>query len=151
MVTPFDGWRDLPFPRPVRERLFDSLCGQYTMRRIEYKFYFALLKLGKNILERLGYMVLVASTPGEAIRLADKHAGQIHLLMTDVIMPEMNGRDLANNILSHYPHLKRLFMSGYTANVIAHHGVLDEGVHFIQKPFSIQALADKVREALSEC
>ncbi len=68
--------------------------------------------------------------------------------MTDVVMPEMNGRDLAKNLLSLYPHLKRLFMSGYTANVIAHHGVLDEGVHFIQKPFSIKGLAAKVREAL---
>jgi FixJ family two-component response regulator len=63
-------------------------------------------------------------------------------------MPEMNGRDLARNLLSHYPGLKRLFMSGYTADLIAHHGVLDPGVHFLQKPFSIQTLADKVRETL---
>jgi len=63
-------------------------------------------------------------------------------------MPEMNGRDLAKNLLSLYPGLKRLFMSGYTANVIAHHGVLDEGVHFMQKPFTLADLAVKVREAL---
>ena len=69
--------------------------------------------------------------------------------MTDVVMPEMNGRDLAKNLLSLYPDLKCLFMSGYTANVIAHHGVLDEGVHFIQKPFAVKDLADKVRGALS--
>ena len=62
----------------------------------------------------------------------------------------MNGRDLAKNLLSLYPNLKRLFMSGYTANVIAHHGVLDEGVYFIQKPFSIKELAAKVREALDQ-
>jgi len=68
--------------------------------------------------------------------------------MTDVVMPEMNGRDLAGRILSAYPNLNLLFMSGYTANVIAHHGVLDEGVHFIQKPFSMHDLAAKVREAL---
>ena len=68
--------------------------------------------------------------------------------MTDVVMPEMNGRDLAKNLLSFYPHLKRLFMSGYTADVIAHHGVLDEGVNFIQKPFSMKGLAAKVREAM---
>jgi len=68
--------------------------------------------------------------------------------MTDVVMPEMNGRDLANKLLDLYPHLKRLFTSGYTADVIAHHGVLDEGVYFIQKPFSIKALAAKVREVL---
>ena len=75
-----------------------------------------------------------------------EHTGEIHLLMTDVVMPEMNGRDLAKNLLALYPDLKRLFMSGYTANVIAHHGVLDEGVHFIQKPFSIKDLAAKIRE-----
>ncbi len=68
--------------------------------------------------------------------------------MTDVVMPEMNGRDLAKNLLSLYPGLRRLFMSGYTANVIAHHGVLDEGVNFIQKPFSAQDLATQVRRAL---
>jgi len=68
--------------------------------------------------------------------------------MTDVVMPEMNGRDLARNLLSMYPNLQRLFMSGYTANVIAHHGVLDEGVHFIQKPFSLKDLGTKLREVM---
>ena len=68
--------------------------------------------------------------------------------MTDVVMPEMNGRDLAKHIMSIYPGIKCLFMSGYTANVIAHHGVLDEGVHFIQKPFSMKDLGTKLREAL---
>ena len=90
----------------------------------------AILKLTTRMLEQLGYTVLAASTPGEAIRLAREHAGEIHLLMTDVVMPEMNGRDLARNLLSLYPHLKCLFMSGYTADVIAHHGVLDEGRAF---------------------
>jgi CheY-like chemotaxis protein len=108
----------------------------------------AILNLGRVMLERLGYQVLAAGRPGEAIRLAEEHTGQIHLLMTDVVMPEMNGRDLAKNLLSLYPDLKRLFMSGYTANVIAHHGVLDQGVHFIQKPFSLKELTAKVREAL---
>ena len=110
----------------------------------------AILKLTTTMLEQQGYTVLAAGTPGEAIRLAEEHAGEIHLLMTDVVMPEMNGRDLAKNLLSLYPNLKRLFMSGYTADVIAHHGVLDEGVHFIQKPFSMKDLAAKVREALGE-
>jgi PAS domain S-box-containing protein len=110
----------------------------------------SILRMCENILEGLGYRVLTASTPGEAIGLAEKHAGEIHLLMTDVVMPKMNGRDLAKRLLSLYPSLKRLFMSGYTANVIAHHGILDEGVCFIQKPFSIKNLADKVREALDQ-
>ena len=108
----------------------------------------AILEMTAEMLELHGYVVLAASTPGEAIRLAREHAGAIHLLITDVIMPEMNGRDLAKNLLSFYPHIKRVFMSGYTANVIAHRGVLDAGVHFIQKPFSIKELAAKVREAL---
>jgi two-component system cell cycle sensor histidine kinase/response regulator CckA len=109
-----------------------------------------ILDITKTMLERQGYTVMAAATPGEAIRLAREHAGEIHLLMTDVVMPEMNGRDLAKNLLSLYPNLKRLFMSGYTADVIAHHGVLDEGVQFIQKPFSVQALAAKVRDVLDE-
>jgi PAS domain S-box-containing protein len=108
-----------------------------------------ILKIGSRVLESLGYTVLTASTPGEAVRLAREHAGEIHLLVTDVIMPEMNGRDLAKNLLSLYPGLKRLFMSGYTADVIAHHGVLEEGIHFLQKPFTREVLAEKVRQALT--
>jgi len=107
-----------------------------------------ILGMTAAMLRRLGYHVLPAATPGAALRLAREHAGTIHLLMTDVVMPEMNGRELARNLLALYPDLKRLFMSGYTADVIAHHGVLDEGVHFIQKPFSMTDLAAKVRAAL---
>jgi PAS domain S-box-containing protein len=107
-----------------------------------------LLKMTARMLEGLGYTVIAALTPGEAIRLARESQERIDLLMTDVVMPEMNGRDLAGNIISLYPDIKRLFMSGYTANVIAHHGVLDQGVHFLQKPFSMQQLAAKVRDAL---
>lgn len=96
---------------------------------------------------RQGYTVIKAKTPTEAIKLAKQHS-QIHLLVTDVIMPEMNGRELANNILSIHPSLKCVFMSGYTADVIAHHRVLQDGVDFIQKPFSLNALATKVRSVL---
>jgi len=108
----------------------------------------AILNMTRQMLERFGYRVLSASTPSGAIRVAKEHAGGIHLLIADVVMPEMNGRNLAENLISLYPGLRRLFMSGYTADVIAHHGVLDEGIHFIQKPFSMQALAAKVREVL---
>ncbi|HSN24143.1 MAG TPA: response regulator, partial [Methylomicrobium sp.] len=82
--------------------------------------------------------------------LAQKHAERIHLLFTDVIMPEMNGRDLALRLRSMHPTIKRLFMSGYTADVMADHGVLDEGVNFIQKPFARKDLANKVREVLEQ-
>ncbi len=108
----------------------------------------SILKLAHTILERLGYNVLTAHTPGEAVAQAEAHRGRIHLLITDVVMPEMNGRELAGNLQTQYADLKVLFMSGYTANVIAHRGVLDEGVNFIQKPFSNRDLAMKVREAL---
>ena len=108
----------------------------------------AILQMTTMMLTRLGYTVVAAATPGEAILLAHENRGGIDLLMTDVVMPEMNGRELAGNLRSHYPDLRRLFMSVYTANVIAHHGVLDEGVHFIQKPFSMKDLGGKLREVL---
>ena len=108
----------------------------------------SILNLTTMVLTRQGYNVLAASTPGEAIRLADEHAGRIHLLMTDVVMPEMSGRTLTKQLLSARPDVKCLFMSGYTADVIAHRGVMDAGVSFLQKPFSIAAVAAKVRETL---
>ena len=110
----------------------------------------AILKMTAIMLQRLGYTVLSASSPNEAMALAESESGDIHLLMTDVVMPEMSGRDLAENLLRSFPHLKCLFMSGYTANVIAHHGILDEGIEFINKPFSKQALAAKVRNVLGK-
>jgi PAS domain S-box-containing protein len=110
----------------------------------------AILRLTRRMLEAAGYTVLTAGTPGDAIRLAEAYRGEVHLLITDVVMPEMNGRDLAKNLLATHPGMKRLFMSGYTADVIASHGVLDEGVHFIQKPFARQDLATKVRGALDD-
>ncbi|MFO7913028.1 MAG: ATP-binding protein [Desulfotignum sp.] len=108
----------------------------------------SILRMARMMLERKGYSVLPAATPGEAIDLAKTHSDKIHLLMTDVVMPEMNGRDLAGQLKPLYPEIKLLFMSGYTANVIAHHGVLDDGVAFIQKPFSMADMTEKVREVL---
>lgn len=107
-----------------------------------------LLEMSKTMLERLGYTVLAAATPSEAIRLDGEYSGQIHLLATDVIMPEMNGRELSARLMENRPEMKCLFMSGYTANIIAKQGVLKEGMSFIQKPFSKNELAAKVREAL---
>ncbi len=108
----------------------------------------AILDMGRRMLESFGYRVLTASTPGQAMRLAGQHEEQIHLLITDVVMPEMNGWELAQSLASLYPELRQLFMSGYTANVIARHGVLKAGVNFIQKPFSMDALATRVRQVL---
>jgi CheY-like chemotaxis protein len=109
-----------------------------------------LLDLSRTLLEGLGYRVLTAATPGEAIQLAEAHPGEIHLLITDVVLPGMNGRTLSERIRTLQPALKCLFMSGYTANVIAHRGILDKGVQFIQKPFMKKGLAAKVREALEQ-
>lgn len=108
----------------------------------------AVLRLSRSILEKLGYTVLAASSPKEAWQLAENHAGTISLLLTDVIMPGMNGRDLAKRVRQKYPGVRCLFMSGYTANVIAHHGVLDDDVFFIQKPFSTQELSACVKKVL---
>ena len=108
----------------------------------------SLLKLNIRMLEKLGYRVLPAHTPCEAMRLAEKHGSEIALLLTDIVMPEMNGRDLAERLQALYPRMKILFMSGYTNTVIADRGVLDEGVNFIQKLFSFKGLGIKIREAL---
>jgi PAS domain S-box-containing protein len=108
-----------------------------------------ILDLGKMMLERLGYTVLAAATTKDALRLAGDSSGNIDILITDVVMPEMNGRELVERLLAIQPGLKCLFMSGYTADVIANRGILDQGVNFIQKPFSVMELAVKVRDALS--
>jgi PAS domain S-box-containing protein len=132
--------------QPARAASAPAVGGKGTVLLVEDEP--AIRQVTVRMLARLGYTVISAGTPGEAIQLAREHSGEIDLLLTDVVMPEMNGRDLAKNLLSLRPGLKRLFVSGYTANVIAHHGVLDQGVLFLQKPFSIEALAAKVREAL---
>jgi len=80
--------------------------------------------------------------------MAREHDGDIHLLLTDVVLPEMSGKDLAREITKIRPAIRTLYMSGYTANVIAHQGVLDDGVHFIGKPFTPESLGRKVREAI---
>jgi signal transduction histidine kinase/ActR/RegA family two-component response regulator len=108
----------------------------------------AILNVVMMILVKQGYTVLPARNPGEALRLAREHADEIHLLLTDVVMPEMNGLDLAIELQQLFPHIMHLFMSGYTADIIAQNGVLDQGLQFIHKPFSLPDLAAKVREVL---
>ena len=108
------------------------------------------LKLGKAMLEILGYKVLAASGKDQALRLVGEYDENIDLLLTDVVMPDMNGKELSEQIMALRPGLKCLYMSGYTADLIARQGILEKGVKFISKPFSIQALAVKVREALEQ-
>jgi signal transduction histidine kinase/DNA-binding response OmpR family regulator len=137
-----DGTKQIPEESPA----VLTASGHETILLVEDES--AILDLAKVLLETFGYQVLAALTPGEAIRLANEYAGEIHLLITDVIMPKINGGELAKNIISLYPNIRCLFMSGYTSNIIAHHGVLDEGVNFIQKPFTMHTLAAKVRGVL---
>ncbi len=125
-----------------------SATGDETVLLVEDQP--ALLEMTRAMLQRLGYHVLAAATPRQAIAVAEAHTEPVHLLLTDVVMPEMNGRELARHLGGLCPGLACLYVSGYTANVIARHGVLDEGVHFLAKPFSLQGLADKVREVLDE-
>ena len=105
--------------------------------------------LTKAVLERKGYSVLVAENGTEALKIIDNTEDSIQLLLTDVVMPKMNGHELFSALLKKYPKLKVLYMSGYTNNMVNSNQILDEGVQFIQKPFNVQALALKVREALN--
>lgn len=102
------------------------------------------------IIKNLGYRVLSADTPEEALHIADEHQGEIDLLVTDVVMPGMNGRELSQKLRGQYPDIKTLYMSGYTADVIVDRGVLEEEVQFIQKPFSVLDLGRKVKETLKK-
>jgi two-component system cell cycle sensor histidine kinase/response regulator CckA len=106
------------------------------------------LRITERILKNLGYSVLTATAADEALGLIRSHTGRLDLMLTDVIMPQMNGRELAQHVMSLRHGLKYLYMSGYTANIISEHGILDEGIQFIHKPFSMKELAHKVREVL---
>ncbi len=110
----------------------------------------ALLRMSTTMLARLGYGVVAAATPADAIQKAREHGRDIRLLLTDVILPEMNGHALASRLRDLQPGLRCLFMSGYPDDVIGQHGVLDGSVHFIQKPFSLAALGTALREALDD-
>ena len=110
----------------------------------------AILRMGKAMLERFGYTVLSAHRPLEAIEIVEQHKGLIHLLVTDVVMPDMNGKELKSQIEKHQPRIKVLFMSGYTADVIMHRGILQKNVNFLQKPFTVDKLVNKVREVLDK-
>ncbi len=110
----------------------------------------SILKYARRLLDKLGYTVLTASSPDQALDLVEHDGRQIDLLLTDVVMPGMNGKELSNIISKMYPGLKTLFMSGYTADAIAHRGVLDVGIDFIQKPFSREDMARKIHEVLRQ-
>ena len=107
-----------------------------------------LRRLARRALESSGYRLLEAGNPREAVQTASEYAGPIHLLLSDVVMPESEGAPLIDRLTAARPGLRVLYMSGYPDETIVHHGVLEEGVPFLQKPFTPQALARKVRDVL---
>ncbi|PIV19920.1 MAG: hybrid sensor histidine kinase/response regulator [Deltaproteobacteria bacterium CG_4_8_14_3_um_filter_45_9] len=107
-------------------------------------------KLAVQILRRQGYTVLEASQGNETSHICEQHKGAIHLMVMDVVMPGMNGRELAKSLEPHHPEMQVLYMSGYTDNAIVHHGILEKGLNFIQKPFTLEGLLRKVREVLDQ-
>ncbi len=125
----------------------ESIRGTETILVVEDQA--DMLEIAKMTLEKYGYKVLTAGEPGEALLLAEAYPQTIHLLVTDVIMPTMNGRELSDKMAEFKPGIETLFMSGYTANELAPQGILNGTVQFIQKPFTPYAFAKKVREALT--
>jgi len=101
-----------------------------------------------NILKRQSYSVINAEDADECLNAVEQHKGSVHLLITDVVMPKMNGRELYQRLAPMFPDLKVLYMSGYADDVLGHHGVREEGMHFLQKPITVQALTGKVRAVL---
>lgn len=124
----------------------DDLAGNETILLVEDES--AVLRYTAAALAKLGYTILSAETSVSAIELARQHGSKIDLLVTDVVLPDMNGRELTQTLVSISPGLPCLFMSGYTADIIAQQGVVDQGLHFIQKPFQIENLARKIRTIL---
>jgi DNA-binding NtrC family response regulator len=108
----------------------------------------SILTLVTAVLERCGYRVLAAGLPSEALQVVARYKTRIDLLITDVVLPEMNGKALKERVAELHPHIGVLFMSGYATSAIIHRGILEKDVHFIQKPFSVNSLANKVREVL---
>jgi CheY-like chemotaxis protein len=109
----------------------------------------AVRRIVKIALESAGYQVIEARSGSEALEVVRRHAGAIHLVVTDVVMPEMSGRELAERIVKDHPGVRILYMSGYTDDAVVRHGIVESGVAFLQKPFTPLALARKVREVLN--
>jgi PAS domain S-box-containing protein len=138
------GERLLPVPAPLAEAA--ASAGHETVLLVEDEV--TLRELVRHYLQNQGYIVLEAPSSEKALQISNSHPGPIHLLLTDVIMPGMNGRELAQRISSERSDLKVLYMSGYTENAIGHNGLLEAGIRLLQKPFTLPALKAKVREVL---
>jgi PAS domain S-box-containing protein len=135
-----------PAPREVEAAESSISEGKETILLVEDEP--AVRELARMVLSEGGYEVIEAQNAEDAVRLAGRHGSEIHLLLTDVVMPGMSGHDLAKHLTALHPYLRVLYMSGYTHNVIAENGYLEEGLSFLQKPFTPRALAQRVRETL---
>ena len=135
-------------PLPLQDSLSLSRAdrGQETILLVEDET--NLRRLARQYLETQGYKILEAEDGAAALQIVDGYQGTIDLLLTDVVMPGMNGRELATQISKLLPEVRVLYMSGYTENAIGHDGMLDAGINLLQKPFSLPALKDRIREVL---
>lgn len=133
-------------PIEIKPRPDEVPTGSETILLVEDDA--AVRHLAREILQMSGYTVLEASSGVEALHIIESYGGQIDLMLTDVVMPQMSGPELVAQAASRRPQMKVLYMSGYSENIIAHHGIVDPGIHFLPKPFTPEALALKVREVL---
>ena len=138
---------DAPDVQEARQALPENLRGTETVLLVEDEQ--AVRRAVRDILQRNGYRVLVASNAGEALLISEQHPGFIHLMLTDVVMPRMSGPDLVERLEPWHPEMKVLYVSGYTDDAIAQHGIPDPGVALLQKPFSVESLLQKVRQVLA--
>jgi len=132
----------------VSKKSFEKPAGASRATILLVEDEATVLKITTTILEKHGYEVLAADTPGKALGLAAGYSGRIDLLITDLVLPEMHGRALAEKLSSSRPEIKSLFMSAYTSGFISKYGPFEEEANFLQKPFAVQTLIDKVREML---
>ena len=138
---------DRPEAEEARQALPETFRGTETVLLVEDEQ--MVRRAVRDVLQRSGYKVLVASNAGEALLISEQHTGFIHLLLTDVVMPRMSGPDLVERLDPWHPEMKVLYVSGYTDNAIAEHGVLDPGVALLQKPFSVESLLLTVRQVMA--
>jgi two-component system, cell cycle sensor histidine kinase and response regulator CckA len=134
-------------PNFTERPLSPSVRGKETILLVEDDN--QVREFAKAVLTGCGYSVLIAENPHQALCISQEHQDHIDLLLTDVVLPGASGRELAERMVGHRPTMRVLYMSGYTDSVITHHGVLDDGMFFLEKPFTSVSLAQKVREAFN--
>ena len=132
--------REEPLRKPTRLRGTETILVVEDDQMVRHST--------RRMLEAHGYRVLVAESGAEALMLVEQHVEPIHLVVTDVVMPGMNGREVVDRLRARRPDVKALYLSGYTDEAIVHHGIIESGIPFLQKPFTLEALGRKVREVL---